>query len=259
MDTDAILEDTLKLTESNWGDAVILDFGEVTGHPELPGDPAIEVTGETVQDAALRFRGKRVTVLNFASGTMPGGGTRWGSLAQEECLCLCSGLLYGLESHMAYYERNRAGDAPHECYDQMIWSENVPLVREGKFNRVEPMLINVITYPAPVATKRVYTGSGQSQDLVAGDMVEIFERRCRHVVRRAEKAGTEVLILGAWGCGAYGNDPAIVGRAFQDAVKTQAGSIERVVYAVYGTNSADRHNRATFGALVGVETPVEGS
>jgi len=230
------LEETLQLTESDWGTAVVMDFSKVTGQPENPGSPAIEVTDETTQDAALRFRGKRVTVLNFASGTMPGGGTRYGSTAQEECICLSSGLLHGLESHMEFYERNRADDAPHECHDHMIWSENVPLVRNGELALVDPMRIQVITYPAPVASRRVYSGAGRFGDkaVEGGSLQVIFQRRCRHVVRRAERDGTEVLVLGAWGCGAYGNDPAMVAKAFKEAVETQAGDIPRVVFAVYG-------------------------
>ena len=238
------LDETLRLTESNWGSAAIMDFSKVDGYPEHPGSPAIEVTDEGIQDAALRFRGKRVTLLNFASGTMPGGGTRYGSTAQEECLCLSSGLLHGLEGLLEFYERNRADDAPHECYDHMIWSEDVPLIRDGHFALVEPMKVQVITYPAPVASKRVYAGAGHFGDqAVQGDLLRaIFHRRCRHVVRRANKDGTEVLILGAWGCGAYGNDPLMVAQEFQKAIATQAGSIPRVVFAVYGLAS----NRETF-------------
>jgi uncharacterized protein (TIGR02452 family) len=247
MNTEALLNETLQLTENSWGSSVVMDMSKVTGSPELPGRPHIEITGEAVQDAALRFRGQRVTVLNFASGSMPGGGVRYGSLAQEECICLSSGLLYGLEGHMEYYEANRSEEAPHECYDSLIWSENVPLIRDGRFNLVrgedgylvEPMRIQVITYPAPIATGRLYRGEGVYVDteIEESSLVEVFYRRCRHVVRRAEKAGTDVLVLGAWGCGAYGNDPLMVAHAFQAAVATQSGSIKRVVFAIYGVRS----------------------
>ena len=239
MNTEALLNDTLQLTRNSWGSAVVMDMSQVTGVPELPGSPDIEITGETVQDAALRFRGQRVTVLNFASGSMPGGGVRYGSLAQEECLCLSSGLLHALEGQMEYYEANRAEEAPHECYDRMIWSANVPLIRDGQFRRVQPMLMQVITYPAPIATARVYRGSGVFADTPVEDngLVEVFYRRCRHVVRRAAKAGTEVLILGAWGCGAYGNDPLMVAHAFQAALATQSGDIPKVVFAIYGVKA----------------------
>lgn len=222
------LDEVLQRTEADWGTATVLDFTKVLGYPERPGAPFIEVTNEKVQDAALRFRGHRVTVLNFASGVSPGGGVRFGAMAQEEALCLSSGLLHGLESHLEFYEKNREEGAPGECYDLMIWSEDVPLVCDGAYNPVEPMRMQVTTYPAP-NNHRTY-GINQSGDAVRS----IFHRRCRHVVRQANNAGTEVLILGAWGCGEYGNDPLMVAREFKAALDTQAGSIKHVVFACYG-------------------------
>jgi uncharacterized protein (TIGR02452 family) len=249
-DTVDILQETLIQTQKDWGTASIMDYSRVSGHPENPGSPSIEVTGETAQDAALRFRGKKVTVLNFASGVSPGGGVRAGAMAQEEALCLSSGLLHGLENHMGYYWDNRADDAPEFCYDRMIWSEGVPLIRDGGFNPVSPMDISVITYPAPNMYRRAYAGGGQFSEERGsdGESKACFHRRCRHVVRRAEKAGTEVLILGAWGCGAYGNDPTMVAQAFRDAVTTQAGDIQKVVFAIYGVKA----NQKAFSEVFGV-------
>jgi uncharacterized protein (TIGR02452 family) len=249
----AILEETLELTKDGWGTATVMDFTGVTGIPWLPGEPAVEVTSETVQDAALRFRGWRATVLNFASGVQPGGGVRFGAVAQEEVLCLSSGLLYGLEGFPAFYMKNREEDAPPECYDLMIWSEGVPLIRNGKLELVEPMTINVITYPAPNMYRRVYAGSGTfSEERMSDEWSrEVFARRTRHVVRRAAKADTEVLVLGAWGCGAYANDPTMVAKAFRDAIVTQSGGIERVVFAVYGRGQIGRANRKAFERVLG--------
>ena len=55
-----------------------------------------------------------VAALNFASGVMPGGGVRFGAMAQEEALCLSSGLLHELEDNLGYYEANRTKGAPPE-------------------------------------------------------------------------------------------------------------------------------------------------
>jgi uncharacterized protein (TIGR02452 family) len=239
-----LLDKTLQLTQDNWGTVTMLDFSGVTGEPAMPGSPVIEVTGEAVQDAALRFRGRRVAVLNFASGVSPGGGVRYGAKAQEEALCLCSGLLHGLEEWLPYYEKNRESDAPQECYDHMLWSEDVPLVRDGRFKMVDAMRINVITYPAPNMHRRVYAGAGQfsSKPLSVDWAQGVFDRRCQHVVRHAARVGTEVLILGAWGCGEYANDPGMVARKFKAAIETQSGGIERIVFAIYGVPA----NRAAF-------------
>ena len=237
MDTSAILDETLELTEADHGTSEIVSFeGVQCPRAPLPLIIKIEVTEEAVQDAALRFRGRRVTMLNFASGVMPGGGVRYGSMAQEEALCLSTGLLHGLEGLPEFYERNRKEGAPPESYDSMIWSEGVPLVRDGSFELVEPMSVNVITYPAPNSTKRVYLGSGRfgDEDVSPDVRSAIFERRCRHVLAQAERTGTEVLVLGAWGCGVYGNDPSMVAGWFYKAILEGSGSISTVVFAIYG-------------------------
>lgn len=196
----------------------------------LAGSPNIEVTDEKVQDAALRFRGQNVTILNFASGVSAGGGVRFGSVAQEEDLCRCSGLLHALENHPEYYEDNRADDAPAECYDRMIISESVPIVFDGNSVAVEPFLVNVITYPAPNAYRGVL------------DSAEVFQRRCPQVIHQAVLMRTDVLILGAWGCGAYGNSPEVVARAFRDAIRKYGNWLETVVFAIYGS----KHNQNAF-------------
>lgn len=244
------LEQSLEETASNWGTARIVSYEGVT--PALnPGNPQIEVTAEKVQDAVLRFRDETVTVLNFASGVNPGGGVRHGAVAQEEDLCRCSGLLHGLEALSGFYDRNQAEEAPPECYDMMIVSEDVPLVRTGRGTRVPTTFMKVLTYPAP----NLYRGMFLQQPTEAGfhaedrgellhpqDVRDIFERRCAHIMHQAGILNTKVLILGAWGCGAYGNDPVLVAQEFQKALTKYSGTIPRVVFACYGESS----NREAF-------------
>lgn len=250
-----VLEDTLSRTASNLGTTVVIDWDGVV-IPDNPGAPLIEVTGEHSQGAALRHRGKKVCVLNFASGINPGGGVRRGSRAQEEDLCLSSGLLHGLEANQSFYDANRAESAPRFCYDRMIWSKDVPLIRDGFLNYVDPMLIDVITYPAPNLNLRTYSGSGVRPGTAPAETPEqVFQRRCRHVVHHAAQQGTEVLILGAWGCGVYGNDPYKVAAEFKRALQV-AGSIQKVVFAILGDGpqSVGFKNRQAFmKEFVGVE------
>lgn len=244
-----VLENTLKMTMDAPGISIAVDWEGVVIQDD-PGSPTIEVTGETSQDAALRFRGQRVFVLNFASGINPGGGVRRGSRAQEEDLCLCSGLLHGLEANQAYYDANRADGAPRFCHDRMIWSKDVPLVRDGHLNYIDPMLIDVITYPAPNTNLRTYSGPGVRAGTAPVETPEqVFQRRCRHVVHHAAQQGAEVLILGAWGCGVYGNDPQKVAAEFKRAIQTVSGSIGRVVFAILGAQTHGRHSTGSLNRL----------
>jgi uncharacterized protein (TIGR02452 family) len=249
-----MLDDTLQRTEHHWGSARVVDYTGVTLVPR-PGNPVIEVTAEKVQDAPLRFRGKRVTVLNFASGVNPGGGVRHGAVAQEEDLCRCSGLLHGLEALPAFYAKNREDEAPPECYDQMIVSEDVPLIKNGYGAHVPGTTIQVITYPAPNVYRDFFAqdsdGNFFPEDKGPATAMltavgAIFKRRCAQVIHQATLLGTDVLILGPWGCGAYGNDATVVAEAFKEAVAQHSGGIPHVLFACYGDKSNRLAFRSTF-------------
>ena len=221
-----VLDHTLQLTAQDWGTVATFDWISAPKPKSNPGFPVIEVTQEKSQDAVLRFRGKDVTVLNFASGVSPGGGVRYGAKAQEEDLCLCSGLLHGLETLPKYYLANQAKKAPEDCYDIMIESEQVPFVKDGDHNVVEPFRARVFSYPAPNLWRSTITPQQAART---------FRRRARQIIARATELGTEVLLLGAWGCGAYRNDPEVVARAFKEALDRFGGGLERVVFPVYGS------------------------
>ena len=220
-----ILDDTLRRTENDQGTTSICRWEDGHAFAPNPGSPIIEVTEEKSQDAALRHRGKRVTVLNFASGVSPGGGVRYGYRAQEEDLCLCSGLLYGLEDNIPYYNANRAVDAPPACFDAMIVSDQVPLIKDGSYNLVPVQHIRVFTYSAPILGSYGIDSTGAA---------EVFNRRAPQIVQKASELGTDVLILGAWGCGAYGNNPYTVASSFKAALAKQGGGIGTAVFPVYG-------------------------
>lgn len=254
---------------------MVVDFTKSVLEPhdsdiDLP--QVVEVTAEKTQDALLRFQNQKITILNFASGVSPGGGVRYGARAQEEDICLCSNLLLGLEDNPDYYEHNQTDEAPAECYDKMLVSRNVTFCLDGALRVLETYRdVDVITYPAPnmgrldegpargpsvlidgirmrsKATKEAHREAFQKtspQDLAR----EVFARRTRHIVHQAVEIGTEVLILGAWGCGAYGNNPDVVAQAFKQAILEQGAALKKVVFAIYG----DTQNQQAFHRVFSV-------
>lgn len=245
-----VLVDTLSRTVTDFGHTVLVEFKD-SPHKDCLGIPSIEITEESCQDAALRFRGKRVAILNFASATSPGGGVRFGAHAQEESLCLTSGLLHCLESNPEFYKANEILANPNQV-DRALWSTDVPLIRNGDLELVEPMRISVLTYAAPNLLGRRFNHLDLREQ---EEIRQTFNRRCRQVVDHAARNQVEVLILGAWGCGAFGNAPHIVASAFKDAVSV-SGSIETLVFAVFGGSEGGRQsqgavNRAEFRRVFG--------
>lgn len=189
---------------------------------------SVEVTGETTQLAAQRLAAADPVVLNFASARNPGGGFINGAKAQEEDLARCSALYPCLTSQRDYYAANRATDSLlYE--DLIIYSPRVPFFRVRSRERIEdPFLASVITAPAPNA------GQQLMRDPDAGAAIEeALRRRAGYVLALAAHMGHRTLVLGAWGCGVFRNDPAQVAGAFGTHLEgALAGAFERVVFAI---------------------------
>lgn len=206
----------------------------------LPRPPAataravtIEVTAETTAEAGRRLaHGERVpnvVALNFASAKNPGGGFLGGAKAQEEDLARCSALYACLREQRGYYDANR--QFPSLLYtDHIIYSPDVPFFRDDQLRFLEePFLLSIITAPAPNA------GEVLSRDPTLGAQIRAaLDARARKVVAVAAHHQHRCVVLGAWGCGVFRNDPAEVADAFARALADESvrGPIERVVFAV---------------------------
>lgn len=186
--------------------------------------PVVEVTVASSVAAVLRLGGPGTVVLNFASARHVGGGWLSGANAQEESLCRSSALAATLRSQPEYYTANqRCRTAMYT--DNMIFSGRVPFFRDDDGRWLdEPVRVHVVTCPAPNA------GS-----LFGGDregLGETLRRRARNIVAVASELGCETLILGAWGCGVFRNEPADVAEAFRAALREIA--VKRAVFAILG-------------------------
>ncbi|PTA68839.1 TIGR02452 family protein [Deinococcus arcticus] len=192
-----------------------------------------EVTPETTFAAARRLRahGAEVLALNFASALKPGGGFLKGSLSQEEDLCRCSALHLSLTAPQVwgYYAANREeGSALYT--DHLIYSPQVPVFRDDESALLpHPVTVNVLTAPAPNAGA-VAVGEPERRAEVAG----VLRRRAARVLGAAAQTGQTHLVLGAWGCGVFLNNPVTVAALFRELLATEAaGVFEHVTFAVY--------------------------
>ncbi|MFJ8016065.1 TIGR02452 family protein [Streptomyces sp. NPDC096339] len=210
-----------------------------------PAATAIEVTGESSTVAARRLAAggletvagaPRVAVLNFASARNPGGGYVRGAKAQEEALCRASALYETLLEAPEYYEVHRAERSTFYT-DRVIHSPAVPVFRDDRGELMEPPFrAGFLTSPAPNA------GTIRRQEPErAGEIPQALARRARLVLEVAALHGYERLVLGAWGCGVFRNDPHEVARAFAGQLTgTFTGVFERVVFAVLDRDPGPR-------------------
>ncbi len=201
-------------------------------HP-LP-EAEIEVTGESTFAAMrrLHLEGRtRIGCLNFASAKNPGGGFLNGAEAQEEALSRSSALYDCLLCAPDYYARNRANQS---CLylDRVIATPDVPFFRDDDGQLLEePLLASVITAPAPNA------GAVMANEPERVPEVEpTLRRRAELVLDVAARTGVDHLVLGAWGCGVFRNDPRMVARTFADLLGAGcpwAIYFKKIIFAVF--------------------------
>jgi uncharacterized protein (TIGR02452 family) len=180
--------------------------------------------------AFVDLNSSSVAALNFASAKNPGGGFLNGSQAQEESLARSSALYSSLLRAREFYERHRASTSLLYS-DAMIWSPDCPIFRDDEGTLLdEPQLASFITSPAPNVGA---TAENRPEELP--QIPEVFRRRSEYVLALAAFKGCRRLVLGAWGCGVFRNDPAVVAAAFVGHLREGAWSsrFERVVFSVF--------------------------
>ncbi|MCD0462302.1 TIGR02452 family protein [Roseiconus lacunae] len=189
-----------------------------------------------------------VALLNFASARNPGGGFLNGAKAQEEDLCRCSGLYPCLNQCMDYYETNR-GQSSLLYTDHMIFSPLVPFFKTRGTGELlaEPFFASVITAPAPNSGPFLRGNPDATEELE-----QTFERRWRNVLRISRDQGVKRLLLGAWGCGAFGGDPVMASRTAKSAIEKDGGGIDEIVFAIPGKGRQSKANLDAFRETFGV-------
>lgn len=197
----------------------------------------ITVTNESTLVAGWRLHhaGRRPVALNFASATSPGGGFLTGARAQEESLARSSGLYACLRDHDLYAFHRGRGDAVYT--DVALYSPNVPVIRLDDGTLLdEPWPLSLITCAA-INAKAVR----RSRILEETEIREVMGRRIRRVLAIAHLHGHETLILGAWGCGAFGLATPLMADLFREALAGPfRGVFREVVFAILDW-SPDHH------------------
>jgi uncharacterized protein (TIGR02452 family) len=185
----------------------------------------IVVQNETTLAAARRLTvNHRTVALNFASARNPGGGFLSGSEAQEESLARSSSLYACLDGRSMYPFHRRHGDTLYTDY--VIYSPSVVVFRNNDGKLLEtPFTCSFLTAPAPNA------GAVLQRDPTRGDELRrALQSRINKVLSVAATQGYDTIVLGAWGCGVFKNDPRDVAAQFQAALTGDFAGVFRLVY-----------------------------
>ena len=258
-DTEKLCKTNPKLSESikeaTLAQKLILEGDTVAEQKkDLYEDAAkVIVSKKRTYEAAADYRGQHVVVHNFASASNPGGGVTKGANAQEESLCRCSGLYFSLNTPSmwdGFYKPHREAHDPFHN-DDIIYT---PKVTVFKTDTATPKLmaesdwydVDVITCAAPnlrcQPSNRYNSGDGDKQTVIKDkDLLVLHEKRLRRILEVALSEECDTIILGAFGCGAFQNNPEIVALASRKVIEDYRYAFKNIEFAVYCSPRDDRN------------------
>lgn len=216
-----------------------------------PTATVIEVTLETSLEATKRLAEEghqNIMCLNFASARTPGGGFLKGSVAQEESLARSSGLYPCISQMAEMYEYNRKTTTGFYS-DYMIFSPQVPVFKDDEGKLLDqPYYVSFITAPA------VNAGIVKEKAPEKSHMIlPVMKRRIEKILSIALIQRQEVLVLGAFGCGVFKNNPDDIAELFREILLDDSrfrSVFKRIVFAVYDPSPNQENFRPFHKAFV---------
>ncbi|MBR1592381.1 MAG: TIGR02452 family protein [Ruminococcus sp.] len=204
---------------------VFTDFKEIRGGRNNFSIKENTVKQTTVGCILSYAENYDVLALNFANAMYAGGGYVLGGNAQEESLCRGSLLYYTIKNQKEYYRRNRLHILP-DYTDTLIYSENVPIIRDDRGVLLEkPLSCGFITIPAVNRSFARFMFSDKKINLR-------MQRRIDMILGTAAEKNPDVLVLGAFGCGMFGNKREVVLDMFEKSINAGFPENIKIVFAI---------------------------
>ncbi|MBQ0026054.1 MAG: TIGR02452 family protein [Lachnospiraceae bacterium] len=200
-------------------------------------------------------KGQKVCVLNFASAGVTGGGVKEGESALEESICRVSTLFRSIarpEIWEKFYLPHRKNINPLHNDDVIYSPEVVVFKSDVEFPELLPetewFKVDVLSCAAPNLRKKpgnAYNFDGDvPAEITDKQQLEIFTKRFERIFKVAHAKGAEVLILGAFGCGAFRCKSSIVAKAAKTVATLHPNWFKTVEFAVYSSSKRNNNLKA---------------
>ena len=221
------------------------------------------VVGKQMQDEGLN-----PAVLNMASAYRPGGGVLNGARAQEECIFRRSNLfmslyLFDRQMYDLVIEPNMDGMYELSFIQQGypmdenfggIYSADVTVFKDGKYEWLHnPYQTAFISIAAMNVNRALRQGENILVDGRLSDCaVAITKNKIRTIYRIGILHGHDSLVLGAWGCGAFGNPPEQMAQLFIDVLNEDEfrGGFKDIRFAIIEDHNSKGRNYQTFKNVI---------
>ncbi len=176
--------------------------------------------------ALIKYSAEPTCVLNMGSNSKPGGGVAYGAKAQEESLFRCSNL--GLSITLDHYPLISTAT---------LYTQEVVFFKDKDYNDLpDGHLADVITSPAIKIVDGVKYENYE----------ELTNEKISFMLDLAAAYGQDNLILGAWGCGVYKNDPTYIAETFKKYLTTKRYYFKRVIFAIINDHNSVGSNYEIF-------------
>ncbi|MBN2479266.1 MAG: TIGR02452 family protein [Parachlamydiales bacterium] len=206
-------------------------------NPKSLTDTNVEVLNEDCLYAAEKLvrLGKKVAVVNNANQHHAGGGYLRGAPAQEEDLCRRIVDLFGSLKGIANKKGTFYGIESKGC----IYTSNAVVRRDGKDKNYRfiktPFKVDVITSAAPDLrgndNHKFLDKKGKWDQKVYENFIK---EKIRWQFKTAIETGHDAIVLSAFGCGAFKNDPAVVSRLYREVYDKEFKGQIKMVHAILG-------------------------
>lgn len=185
----------------------------------------------------------KIAVMNFANAFKAGGGVEHGASAQEECLCRTSTLypvIYRKSLRDSFYAHHKKLNT-YKASDSLIYSEGIVICKTDtdvpeRMDKEDWISVDVITIAAPdlrSSSNKYFGIVGNGGGMSDAELFGYHVKRAIHMLSVAKYKGADTLVLGAFGCGAFQNNPEVVAKAYRVALDQFEGVFKRIEFAVY--------------------------
>ena len=171
----------------------------------------------------------KTCVLNMASYKRPGGGVHNGARAQEECLFRCSNLIQVVPTSFYPLEVNEA-----------LYTKDAIFFKNKEYDYMDPVVCDVITIAAINLNENAKYDPVQN----VADYRKITKDKIRLMVSLAAQNKVKNLVLGAWGCGVFNNDPTTMAQYFSEVLIGEGYSVDfdNIVFAIINDHNSVGNN-----------------
>jgi uncharacterized protein (TIGR02452 family) len=186
---------------------------------------------DTVSSIQKWSNSGKTCALNMASPKRPGGGVQNGARAQEECLFRCSNLITSISDE--FYPLTDL-----EC----LYTQSALFFKDKNYYQIDPIKSDVITI---AAENLAFKSKDKNYQNITKDKIRL-------ILSIPYLHGAQNLILGAWGCGVFNNNPNDIAQYFKEIIIDENyGSLYKsIIFAIINDHNSVDNNLKIFSDVL---------